>query len=80
MDTPETKTLTQSKTVRFAALKPILLPVVFTLVNRGFDALGISLGDDAVQLAAEAAFTSVPFLLAEIWLRFKTIGPVALRK
>jgi len=72
------KLISQSRTIRFAALKPILLPLTFLVVQWLAQTLDLQADDKTVQTIAEAVVTAIPFAIAEIWLRFVTVAPVVI--
>ena len=73
------KPAAQSKTIQFAAVKPLLLAIAIVLIGAGAENFGLQLDSETTQLVAETVVASLPFLAAEIWLRFKTVGPITLK-
>ena len=77
--TQEPKLAMHSKTIQFAAIKPILLAAAVVLLGEVTEQLGLQIDHEAIQLTAETLVASLPFLVAEVWLRFKTFEPITLK-
>jgi hypothetical protein len=79
MEKVKSKPIIKSRTVQFAAVKPLLLAGAVLGVRMLASKLGLQLDDENIQLLAETAIAALPFLVPEIWLRFQASGSVTVK-